>query len=185
MLAQTLASIEAQTLPKEQFQVLVSQSRFPYPEKLNDLAVWASGEYLLRLCDDDLLKPFALQRFLDAADQLNADLVYSNVERFGETSSIYTPPAFTLDNLRNGPVAWFTSLVRRAKWLEVGGVDEDLVYGDWGLNYKLFKGGAAWSYVPEPLWMYRVHPGQHMRTIDMAAEREAFFQHYPELRVAA
>jgi hypothetical protein len=186
MLRETLASVEAQDLLKEQVQVLISMSSFPYHEKIVDLARLAKGEYILPLCDDDTLRaPDALREFLAAADRIGADLVYSDVQEFGQRSARYCAPHFTLENLRRGPVAWFTSLIRRTRFIDaVEKAGNELAYSDWASRYELFKAGAVWACVRSPLWNYRAHAEQHMQRIDMPTERERFYQRYPELRMA-
>lgn len=186
MFQEALASVHAQTLRDDQFEIVSRCSSVWYPEKVNDLARSARGRRVIMLADDDKLRPLALELMLHTAREQRADVVSANVQCFsaaGPGASVaFDPAPWTFDRFRGGPPIWITSLVDRAKFLEAGGLNfAALQYADWALWYELWKIGVATAHVGETLWDYRDHPGQASREINATACRAAFFERYPEL----
>lgn len=97
------------------------------------------GEYIA-LCDhDDVLSPDALWRTARAIVENRPDLIYSDEDKITEDGRFYTDPHrkpdFCPDNLRSGNYICHLTVIRRAVFLQVGGLrpefdgsqDHDLV----------------------------------------------------------
>lgn len=186
MFTEAMASVHAQTLPDSEIEIVSRCSSVWYPEKVNDLARSARGEFVLSLNDDDLLRPDCLRLMLATARERKAHVVSANVQCF----SVAGPGAvvrfdgapWTFDRFRGGPPIWITSLIDRQKFLDAGGFNyTKLQYADWSLWYELWKLGATTAHVDAVLWDYRDHATQASRLIDATACRAAFYEHYPEL----
>lgn len=186
MFQEALASVHAQTLRSDEFEIVSRCSSVWYPEKVNDLARSARGRRVIMLADDDKLRPHCLMEMLATARKNEAHVVSSQVQTFSAAGPGATfrpdPAPWTFARFKGGPPIWITSLVDRAKFLEAGGFNfAKLQYADWALWYELWKIGVTTAVVPEVLWDYRDHPGQASHTIDGGACRAAFFAAYPEL----
>ena len=186
MLTECLASIHAQTLDADRWEIVSRCSRKWYPEKVNDLALSARGERVLFIGDDDKLRPTCLARMLETAQQTSAHVISAGVQTFSDAGpgATFMPNAgpWTFESFRKGPPVWITSLVDRAKFLEAGGLNfSKLTFADWALWYELWKIGAKNAHIDEVLWDYRGHAGQASASIDYRTCRAAFFAAYPEL----
>jgi len=186
MLSECLASIHAQTLDADRFEIVSRCSRRWYPEKVNDLARSARGDRILFIGDDDKLRPTCLERMLDAARETGAHVISAGVQTFSSAGpgGTFMPNSapWTFESFRAGPPVWITSLVDRAKFLEAGGLDfSRLTFADWALWYELWKIGAKNANVDEILWDYRGHADQASASLDYPASRAQFFAAYPEL----
>jgi hypothetical protein len=186
MFQEALASVHAQTLPDDQYEIVSRCSSVWYSEKVNDLARSARGQRVIMLADDDRLRPTCLATMLAKAQETGAHVVSANVQTFSAAGPGATfrpdPAPWTFNRFRGGPPIWITSLIDRAKFLEAGGLNfTALQYADWALWYELWKLGVTTAHIDEVLWDYRDHAGQASRSIDAHACRAAFFAAYPEL----
>lgn len=182
LLAELKASLRAQD--HQPFQILTNEYAHDYESKLNDLAKAAVGEFYLVVPDDDLLAPVALSHMLKAVDATGADIAYSDVQQFGDSTAIAPRPPFTLATLRQEPPCWVASLVRGTLWRAVGG-HPPIAYGDWAFWYECYKRGAKAVHIPETLYHLRVHADSGTAAMDRegrrAAARAEFYARYPEL----
>ncbi len=98
----------------------------------------ARGHWLTWLCADDLLLP-SLAQALDAANHVEADLVYGDVV-FVDADKVY--PAIGTETHQRGILAGKRltiqqpgTCIRRRAWHEAGGV---MNYLNWSMDYDLF-----------------------------------------------
>jgi O-antigen biosynthesis protein len=144
------------------------------------------GEIIVELDHDDLLHPDALQRTFEALQ--TADVAYSDFAEFRDrdwTPDGYHPdfgwrtypvsfqghdliatsaPPITPQNLRRIDYcphhlkAW-----RADAYFQIGGYDEQLVYGDdQDLLKRFFLLGKRFTHITECLYFYRIHESQIM-----------------------
>lgn len=184
--AEAVAGIEAQTLPRHQFEVITACDDSLDAGKFNRMVERARGEYVLWHADDDRLRPTALERMLACARETGAHIVSANVQTFSAAGvgaiASFTGAPWTFESFRHGPPVWITSLIDRARCVAAGGFAFDqLVYADWALWYELWKAGAQNAHVPDVLWEYRSHSDQASTRIDAGACRAEFYAAYPEL----
>ena len=132
---------------------------------------WAETEFVFVLDADNALRPTAIARLLETAEDAAAAAAYSALTYFGEAkglgvSNVWRPDAFKTDNYIDA-----MALVRKSAWAAVGGYKE-MEYGweDYDLWCKLVEAGLKGVYVPELLCCYRVHLDS-MRHTDTTEER--------------
>lgn len=186
MLHEAMGSVYGQTFRGH--QLLVNCAEDWYPEKINELALAARGEFIAILPDDDLLVQTWMAETVAKARE-GYDVVCTDYIRRIKTQDTYWPAQpWTLDSFQSGgcnPVCGSTFLMRRDLWNEIGGIDPEQIFWDWDLAYECFKRPAVTATViPRPLVVFRVHDGPHDQQDDADAMRRLRAKH-PELRKAA
>ena len=131
----------------------------------------AEGGCVFVLDADNALYPRAIARLLEAIEEAEAGVAYSQLEFFGDLSRIgvadvWNPASFIPRNYVDA-----MSLVSKKAWERVGGY-RDMNYGweDYELWCKFIEHGIEGAYVPEILCRYRVHGGS--MTSRMTAEQQ-------------
>lgn len=149
----------------------------------------ASSPFVLELDADDLLTPDALAKVLSAFGRDSYDFVYSDCAQFNESGDWFTPywvgygwehyetqvrgkrasvmktPPVTAQNLRyiyfcpNHLRAW-----RKSTYERVNGHSSMPVIDDHDLMVRLYLAGARFRHIPEPLYYYRVHEQNTVKT---------------------
>jgi len=136
----------------------------------------ATGEYVAFLDADDLWLPHKLQRQLE------------HLERHPQSDAVQCGSYFVDDSLRllyvkhctdtgnalmeslqfqNLPAFLSALIVKRTKLLAFGGFDTRLeILEEWDMALKASRHCAMRS-VPDPLVLYRVHPGNRHRNVDI------------------
>lgn len=193
---EALAAIRAQTRARDcEVIIKIGPSDYYAPEKLNELAAAATGEFVLIHCDDDKLTELAIEVMLRAVDDPyglgshTPDVVSCDVQYFGEsqaqvrfTNGEWRPPRqVPYEAFANGPCCWISSLIRRSAWNEVRGIDSALHYQDWDLFTRLAQRGAWFAHVPHFAFCYRQHAGQASNVLDARLARAQFFAKHPTL----
>lgn len=189
-LQRAIDSVMAQTLPREQLQLLVNYSLDPdlFLTNWNDLCSIAKGEYVCILGDDDTLEPEYLATCLTALDASGADIAYSDVllcDVVGQPFGVFNPPAqLSLENMRRQNYIWQSAVVRRLTWERVGGYDMSIPYGhDYDFWVRCLQMGAKAEYVPEVGWHYYIHNENRVTmTTDHLASWMLFDKKHPGFR---
>jgi teichuronic acid biosynthesis glycosyltransferase TuaG len=191
-LQRAIDSVMAQTLPREQLQLLVNYS--PDPELFltnwNDLCSIAKGEYVCILGDDDTMNPEYIQTCISALDTSGADIAYTQVmgrDGHGYPIGIYDPPhTITLDTMRQGNKIWSSSIVRRELWQRVGGYDMPIPYvHDYDFWVRCLQAGAKTEYVPIVGWNHYAHnEGRVTTTSDHSKAWQMFDAKHPGFRIS-
>jgi GT2 family glycosyltransferase len=147
---------------------------FSNPQRLGMAANWqraislARGRYVGLLMDDDRLLPTFLERCLPAFAQYpKVGVVFSN-HLFDDGAHVTRRPSLiaggTYENflpvlLQHKPVAICAALMRREVWEEILPVPE-IQTADMALHIKAAEAGWAFSYIDEPLMVYRIGHSQ-------------------------
>ena len=193
MVIEALASALAQTEPN--VQVLVQYCPTNWTDKLAQMMRLAEGEWVIPLCDDDLLAPTYVERCLQAGGQ--ADVVVtdricfkdgadptsgSRQHQFGdgfEEGKAYAIP-LSPDSFMYGATLPPTVMVRKQCWDRLGGWDAQLPHADTEFLYRCCAAGMRFVYVAEPLFLYRIHPANESQLHNtMPAAMAAFHdKHY-------
>lgn len=158
MLAEAIASVHAQTVP---CAMLVHYSPGEWwPSKLNEMLDLVQTEFVLVLCDDDLLEPNAVALMVQAADEHGANLVFSDYRFFGDQDWVQKAGPFTVDALResNTLLGW-SALIRTTVFHWHGTFDASLDYQDWEFWLRMARREVRAAHVPLPLVRYRKHAG--------------------------
>ena len=93
LLPGALDSVFAQT--EQRFQIIVQHCKENWNTKFNEAASIAKGDYLVPLCDDDLLAPTFLARCLEHAEgdgRSPADMIYTNRYCFSDYPRAWRKP---------------------------------------------------------------------------------------------
>ncbi|MDE2489554.1 MAG: glycosyltransferase [Elusimicrobia bacterium] len=137
--------------------------------KLNELVRRSSGRLLLFLCDDDKIDRTFVEKTVYAMRKHDADIVYSDMRVFGDRNLIaacrWESP------FEEGSPIPITSLYTRSLFDRVGGYEDPL--GDWGFWWAAANMGAKAVRVGQPLFHYRVRPGQDTERMGEEGWREA------------
>jgi len=150
MLAECVASVDAQTFGDWEHLVEVDDDGVGCAVMMNALASCAEGEWLLPLADDDLLLPGCLETLLAYAE---------------DGDVIYAPPLVTGNEDRwwffqAPPAIPSFALITAGLWRDLGGYDESLVREeDRDFWTRALDEGAKFVRVDEPCWVYRQHRG--------------------------
>ncbi len=121
----------------------------------------AQGNYILCLDADDELVPDAIQKLIESAKNHNAQWVISDIYRIEnnvtEIQKANLPSQNPLMD-RTTHKSYFQSHFYSKKCLQnIGMYDEtQKYYEDWELYFRLLEAGVHYSYVAEPLYIYKI-----------------------------
>jgi GT2 family glycosyltransferase len=173
MLAEAIASVEAQTLKPAAHLIGVDHAGVGIGLMLNRLAAATRCQWLARLDDDDLLEPRHLEVLASAVP--DADVVYTwcrIAPRVGPDGEPPTPSVlgtwwtpnqeFDPDALRVANYIPATALIRRSLWEDIGGWSAtgpppQGAGEDWDFWLRALDHGARFRCIPEVTWIYRYH----------------------------
>ena len=118
----------------------------------------SSGRYILPLDSDDLLRPAMLEKTVAALEaNPRAGVAYTQTQCFEKDTSVVQNQAFSLELLKEENHIAYCSLYRREVFEQVGGYNTNLdSYEDWDFWIGALEHGWQGTYVPEPLFLYRV-----------------------------
>ena len=181
-IAETLASVEAQTYPNIEV-ILVndgsSKASTAYIEALiqdksyiqylyqenkglssarNVGGKAAKGEFLLFLDADDKIYPQYLTKTVETFNSNpNYKVVYTKAELFDAQSGEWLLPVYTtFEKLLQGNVIYCTALHKRSDFIKLDGFDENLMaYEDWDYWIRLLQDGGEVIRIDEVLFSYR------------------------------
>lgn len=121
----------------------------------------ATGDWILFLDSDDMLKENAISKFHEIiyqSQQQNPDIIAPSFEEFGLRDRKVILGGFGIEELKVANRLGYFSLFRRSKLLEVGGYSPKMRWGfeDYHLLFNLFSQGARIMILPDILVKYRV-----------------------------
>ena len=163
MLDELLDSLRAQTC--QDFEIHLSVSPHWWGDKINDLAKIARGRFLCIVPDDDMLAPTYFEKTL-AASRGGFDLIFSDIQFFGDRTDGYDLPDFSVNAQRHACVPWMTALISRPLWDSLGGFDpmQLLQDSDFYLRAAMLNTEAA--HVRERLVFARQHSANGAKLMD-------------------
>ena len=187
-LSQTIESVLDQTrLPKNEIIVVIDGSKDgsltiakSYDVKVisqvnkglssarNTGIMNATGDWILFLDSDDILKPNCLERIEQVINKNpDADIVAPSFKEFGvrDTEIILMENPTIKDFIVANRIGYF-SAIRRSALLEVGGYSPRMIYGyeDLHLWFDLLSRGKKLVTIPEMLVLYRTKPNSMIHT---------------------
>lgn len=156
MLAEAIASVQAQTLPAAAHLIAVDHQRLGPGPLLNQLTRAAETEWVSILADDDLYDPDHLEALADAAD--GADVVFSWGRLDGRDDPQYRGKYRHEDFLQQGRDTGMRGcfMFRKAMWGTVGGWRDEPVE-DYHFLRRMILAGAYFRAVYRETWTYRFH----------------------------
>lgn len=148
----------------------------------------AKGCYILPLDADNRLRPAAVDRCVEILDRdPELDVVYGDVEFFGDKSRLERVPDFDLRRLLVWNYIYASSLFRKSTWERMGGLDEDKEtqgFEDWDFWCRIACNGGKLYHAREVLHEYRVRDDSFGTGV--AAQRartEAILRHIRDKKV--
>jgi len=116
----------------------------------------SKGEYIILLDSDDFFEPIILEELLNEIEYNKVDFTYcdyfeKDIES-GETRMVSLK-----NNLFNSVAGGI--LFKKAILEEIGGYDENLVFPEYDLLFKLIRRGYKHKHVTKPLFTYVRHKG--------------------------
>ncbi len=117
----------------------------------------STGDYILPLDADDILKENAVERLTQEILRTNADVVAPSFKCFGVRDDTIILQGFTLDDFKKDNRLGYFSAIRRSVLQEVGGYNPKMRWGweDYDLWFDLIKRGKSFSILQEVLVLYR------------------------------
>lgn len=117
----------------------------------------STGDWILPLDADDVLKENAIEKFTQAIHQYNADIIAPSFEMFGVRNGTVILGQFTIEDFKAANRLGYFSLIRKAALLEVGGYNPKMIWGfeDYDCWFDLFKRGKTLVSLQDILVRYR------------------------------
>jgi glycosyltransferase involved in cell wall biosynthesis len=154
MLANCMESVRNQTVLPKSHIIGTDYERIGTSFMLNKLIDSATTEWVVPLCDDDILFPDYIEKLVGNAD--DADMIYPWCEVVGTRSDWNPNSYFEPEKLANANFIPATVLLRKSTWEELGGYP-DHVCEDWKMWIKMVESNKKIKCLPEVLWQYRFH----------------------------
>lgn len=129
----------------------------------NTAASKSSGKYLIPLDSDDKLAPDYIEKTLRASKEADAGAAYTQVQYFGNSNRIYIPST-DLGKIFSGHFPCNTLLVKREVFDSVGGYKDLKLIEDTEFWIRIIEAGTKFTFVAEPLYLYRSHEKGLMST---------------------
>lgn len=117
-----------------------------------------TGDYLLPLDADDILKENAVEVILSVIEATGADIVAPSFKTFGVMNEFVTlMPNPTLEDFKTANRIGYFSAIKKEALLEVGAYSPKMLWGyeDFHLWFELLTRGKKLVTIPEPLVLYR------------------------------
>lgn len=150
MLAEAVASVQAQTLPATRHLVYLDEARKGIIHSMNVLWPQVDTPWMQWLADDDILYPDHLEKVAALAD--DADIVHSYCDVEGRDGFL---PNWSYEE--SGGWLTATALMRTALVRGLGGWDRDKWPEDHNFWVKARGAGARFAINRTPTWLYRFH----------------------------
>lgn len=135
----------------------------------------ATGQWILPLDSDDILKENAIQRFTEVIYQTQQeapDIIAPSFECFGLREDKVILGGFNLEQLRQANRLGYFSLIKRSKLLEIGGYSPKMRWGfeDYHLWFNLFSRGAKILVLDDILVKYRIRSNSMITEANMHSD---------------
>lgn len=118
----------------------------------------ATGDYILFLDSDDMLKENAVEKISSTILQTNADIIAPSFECFGLRDDKVILGGFTMDDLKVANRLGYFCAIKRQALLDVGGYNPKMIWGfeDWDIWFDLFKRNKTVIALQDILVRYRI-----------------------------
>jgi hypothetical protein len=161
----------------EGVELILSQGEGNWPQNFNKALKEATGDYIKYLHEDDMLTPNCIEDSVKAMEEQNVDFIHGNaIELYmsNQSQKLYKPAITnpTFHNLLQRNVIHSPTLMYRREVFETVGLfnESDKVHSfeEYEFNLRCLKAGLKIGYCNSTLAIYRRHPRQIIRTVDMA-----------------
>jgi len=157
-------------------ELLVMQGDGLWPENFNKALNFATGDYIKWLHEDDLLLPGAIDLYFQAFEDNNIDFVHGNafeMHQGTQEKKLWVPglkiPTLA-QMLQKNYIHSSTLMYRKDVFEVIGQMNESpnvYSFEEFEFNLRCLEYGLSIGYVDAPLSIYRRHPKQIIRTVDM------------------
>lgn len=137
---------------------VIDQNNKGLPSARNTGLMHATGDYMLPLDADDMLRDDAAELLLKTAQETDADVVAPSMKCFGVANNTITVmPTPTLEDFKSANRIPYACAIKTSTLKEVGGYSPRMYWGyeDYALWIDLLKRGKKFVNLPEPLLLYR------------------------------
>src|SRR3990167_5501665 len=137
---------------------IVNQVNKGLPSARNTGIMNATGDYILPLDADDMLKENCIERLTQIIKETDGDIIAPSFKCFGiENREIILDPRITVKDFVTGNRIGYFSAIRRTKLLECGGYSPRMTWGyeDYHLWFDLMSRGIKMVILSDVLVMYR------------------------------
>lgn len=134
----------------------------------------ATGVYILPLDADDYISSNYIEECVKELESKNVKLVYGKVEQFGSRTGEWDLGAYSYNDLLVSNMIHCTAMYRKEDWKDVGGYDENMVYGleDWEFWVHMLHINDHVSFVKEIIFYYRIKEVSMITIMDKTKEME-------------
>ena len=125
----------------------------------NDGITKATGEYILPVDSDDIIKNTYIEKAVDVmVKNENIGIVYCKAEFIGGKTGYWDLPEFTIENILKDNCIFVTALFKRTDWVNVGGYKDYVKDSteDYDFWLSLIENGVKVYRIPEILFQYRI-----------------------------
>lgn len=150
----------------------------------NTGVMFSSGEYLLFLDADDIIKPtYIAECIKKLQEDAETKLVYSEAELFGAIQGKWELPEYAgFTSLLMGNMIPCIAIHRATDFFDLGGFDESLrSHEDWDLWIRMLAKGGEVYRIPESLFLYRKRPEGNSLTDDLLRYPEKIVQDWQKV----
>ena len=148
----------------------------------------ATGDWILPLDSDDMLKPNAIEVFHKIIAQTqaqNLSVIAPSFECFGLRNEKVVLGSFGLEDLKVANRLGYFSLIRRQALLDIGGYNPKMRWGfeDWDLWFDLWKRGAVIMAIQDILVKYRIRENSMLTEANKHSEelKGQIMRNHPEI----
>ncbi len=166
-------------MPPAWISVALNQDTFA--ERINRAIAASHCDRFVLLCDDDALHPEFLSKTVAEMERTGADIVYTDLQRFGGAHHVMGALPWTAEQIELTTVPFITSLCRKSAWQRAGGY-ADVPFSDWDFWWRCFHSGSTAVHLPEPLFLYREHPGQAQYRENLDESRRIILERHNRIR---
>lgn len=137
---------------------VINQVNKGLPSARNTILMNATGDYILYLDADDILKDNAIESFTRAINETQADIIAPSFQEFGKSDREVILSEFTIDDFKKVNRLPYFCAIKRSRLLEVGGYSPRMKWGyeDYHLWFDLFSRNCTITFIKNILVMYRV-----------------------------
>lgn len=136
---------------------VINQVNKGLPSARNTIIMNATGDYIVFLDADDVLKENAIERITQVAIQSNADIIAPSFQCFGKFKQDVKLTAFNIEDFKKQNRLGYFSAVKLSALQEIGGYSPKMKWGweDYHIWFNLFSKGKSIIVIEDMLVMYR------------------------------